>query len=194
MAAIQVFLHSVQAHPRSFAIGELSRLLSVTFRPRVRNPGSYLREKNREPAIFGEPEVYPSGEFTFWLAKVACARVDWVVSGMGVDLGATPSIFASQFVGLADRGGVKPSNVPPSTEAIDQPGFSIQLDLMHQINLSKWNPPKAYFYKRKHLKQNRETRRRSGPSHFGCQLRVIYHPHPKKLTLRGLAQLTWLSS
>ncbi|KAJ7760829.1 hypothetical protein DFH07DRAFT_939826 [Mycena maculata] len=46
------------------------------------------------------------GELTFWLAKVACARAEWLVSGVGVDLAVITSPrpafrLASHFVGLA---------------------------------------------------------------------------------------------
>ncbi|KAJ7780508.1 hypothetical protein DFH07DRAFT_935843 [Mycena maculata] len=45
-------------------------------------------------------------ELTFWLAKVACARAEWLVSGVGVDLAVITSPrpafrLASHFVGLA---------------------------------------------------------------------------------------------
>ncbi|KAJ7223276.1 hypothetical protein GGX14DRAFT_387601 [Mycena pura] len=47
--------------------------------------------------------------FNFWLAKLACASADWLVLGVGVDLGGVthprPAFrLASQFVGLASHG------------------------------------------------------------------------------------------
>ncbi|KAJ7364579.1 hypothetical protein DFH08DRAFT_798906 [Mycena albidolilacea] len=48
------------------------------------------------------------GEFTFWLAKVACIRAKWLVLGGGVDLGVITrprpaEWLASHFVGLASH-------------------------------------------------------------------------------------------
>ncbi|KAJ7852234.1 hypothetical protein B0H13DRAFT_2398843 [Mycena leptocephala] len=53
-------------------------------------------------------------ELTFWLAKVACARAKWLVSGVGVDFGGItrprPAFrLASHFVGLASHSASLPS-------------------------------------------------------------------------------------
>ena len=51
-------------------------------------------------------------ELSFWLAKVACARAEWLVSGVGVDFGGITSPrpafwLASHFVGLAPANKMK---------------------------------------------------------------------------------------
>ncbi|KAJ6478014.1 hypothetical protein DFH09DRAFT_1108433 [Mycena vulgaris] len=57
------------------------------------------------------------GELLFWLAKVACARADWLVSGVGVDFGGItrprPAFrLASHFVGLASHSaGLAPAKI-----------------------------------------------------------------------------------
>ncbi|KAJ7831615.1 hypothetical protein B0H14DRAFT_2365081, partial [Mycena olivaceomarginata] len=53
-------------------------------------------------------------ELTFWLAKVACARAEWLVSGLGLDLAVitSPSLafrLASQNVGFASHSASLPS-------------------------------------------------------------------------------------
>ncbi|KAJ7653179.1 hypothetical protein DFH06DRAFT_1133979 [Mycena polygramma] len=57
-------------------------------------------------------------ELTFWLAKLACARANWLVSGVGVDFGGITSPrpadrLASQNVGLASQFvGLAPAKKP----------------------------------------------------------------------------------
>ncbi|KAJ7731828.1 hypothetical protein DFH07DRAFT_781153 [Mycena maculata] len=58
-----------------------------------------------EQTMYATTSVF-GGELTFWLAKVACARAEWLVSGVGVDLAVITSPrpafrLASHFVGLA---------------------------------------------------------------------------------------------
>ncbi|KAJ6595241.1 hypothetical protein DFH09DRAFT_1073058 [Mycena vulgaris] len=63
------------------------------------------------------PKTPTVRELPFWLAKVACARADWLVSGVGVDFGGItrprPAFrLASHFVGLASHSaGLAPAKI-----------------------------------------------------------------------------------
>ncbi|KAF8210799.1 hypothetical protein K438DRAFT_1752568 [Mycena galopus ATCC 62051] len=85
----------------------------------------HCQKRSEDRILVGGGHGTVIGEFTFWLAKVACARAYWLVSGVGVDFGGItrprPAFrLASHFVGLASH--------------FDQSGLALALDLRWKIH------------------------------------------------------------
>ncbi|KAJ7775988.1 hypothetical protein DFH07DRAFT_1056724 [Mycena maculata] len=102
LSTVSLPTFSAAATPATPASVTTSRLSSVP----VGAPSASTSARTGAASVLDVPVGVALRELTFWLAKVACARAEWLVSGVGVDLAVITSPrpafrLASHFVGLA---------------------------------------------------------------------------------------------